>query len=89
MAERCLLHQSKLELLKWWLCSKGYEMQETKGCYEVLRAKKGKETVIIFKQSDKKVHFTVQQKDYRLIRQFVTETKGMEFCSYGERREGE
>ena len=81
MAERCLLHQSELKLLKWWLCSKGYELQETKSYYEVLRAKKGKETVIIFKQSDKKVHFTVQQKDYRLIRQFIAETKG-----YGERR---
>ena len=89
MAERCLLHQSKLEFLKWWLCSKGYELQDTKSCYEVLRAKKGKETIIIFKQDDKKVHFTVQQKDYRLIRQFITETKNADFCSYGERREGE
>ena len=75
MAERCLLHQSKIELLKWWLCSNGYELQDTKGFYEVLRARKGKETVIIFRQSDKHEHFTVQQKDYRLIRQFVKETK--------------
>lgn len=89
MAERCLLHQSKLELLKWWLAQNGYQLQEPKGFYEVLRAKKKKETVIIYKQSDKVEHFTVQQKDYRLIRQFITETKGMDFCSCGERRDGE
>ena len=75
MAERCLLHQSKLELLKWWLSANGYEIVPTKGIYEVLRAKKEKETVIVFKQSDKTEHFTVQQKDYRLIRRFINETK--------------
>ena len=77
MAERCLLSQNKLDLLKWWLSSKGYEIQATKGVYEVLRAKKDKNTVIIFKQFDKRVHLTVQQKDHRLIRQFIRETKGV------------
>ena len=75
MAERCLLHQSKLDLLKWWLSSKGYEIQATKDCFEVLRAKKGKETVIIYKKIGAKVHFTVQQKDHKLIRQFIRETR--------------
>ena len=77
MAERCLLHKNKLELLKWWLSSKEYEIQPTKGCYEVLRAKKDKETVIIYRKSEIKEHLTVQQKDYRLIRQFIRETKGI------------
>ena len=76
MAERCLLHKNKLELLKWWLSSKGYEIQSTKDIYEVLRAKKGKETVIIYRKNEIKEHLTVQQKDYRLIRQFIRETKG-------------
>lgn len=75
MAERCLLHQSKLDLLKSWLSSKGYETQSTKGVYEVLRAKRGKETVIVFKKDNAKEHLTVQQKDHRLIRQFIKETK--------------
>lgn len=77
MAARCLLHQNKLDLFKWWLCSKGYEIQETKGFFEVLRAKKGKETIIIFRQIDKKEHLTVQNKDYRLVRQFISETRGL------------
>ena len=78
MADRCLLHQNKLDLLKWWLSSKGYEIQPTKGMYEVLRAKNGKDTVIIFKKAGAKEHLSVQEKDYRLIRQFIRETKGCE-----------
>ena len=74
MAERCLLHQNKLELFKWWLSSRGYEIQAVKGDCEVLRAKKDKETIIIFKKDRAKEHLTVQQKDYRLIRRFIRET---------------
>lgn len=79
MAERCLLHQNKLDLLKWWLTSKGYEIQATKGNYEVLRANKDKDTIIIFKKDNAKEHLSVQQKDHRLIRQFITESKGLKF----------
>ena len=75
MAERCLLHQNKLDLLKWWLSSKGYEMQATKGIYEVLRAKKNKDTIIIFRKDGAKEHLSVQDKDYKLIRQFIKETR--------------
>lgn len=75
MAERCLLHKNKLDLLKWWLSSKGYEIQATKDVYEVLRAKKDKSTIIIYKKDNAKEHLTVQQKDHILIRQFIKETK--------------
>ena len=75
MAERCLLHQNKLELLKWWLSSRGYEIQSTKGMYEVLRAKKDKDTVIVFRKNGAKEHLSVQQKDYKLIRQFIQDTR--------------
>ena len=75
MAERCLLHQNKLELLKWWLTTKGYEIQPTKGYFEVLRAKKDKDTIIIYRKIEIKEHLTVQQKDYKMIRQFIRETR--------------
>lgn len=78
MAERCLLHQNKLELFKWWLSSRGYEIHAVKGDYEVLRAKKDKVTIIIYKKVGAKEHLTVQQKDYRLIRRFIRETHGGE-----------
>ena len=87
MAERCLLHKNKLDLLKWWLSSKGYEIQATKGCYEVLRAKKSKDTVIVFKKDNAKEHLSVQQKDYRLIRQFIRETKELVGEDNGEEKE--
>ena len=76
MAERCLLHRNKLEPLKIWLTSSGYELHPLKGMYEVLRATKGKETVIIYRKSLAKEHLTVQQKDQGLIRRFIRETKG-------------
>jgi hypothetical protein len=87
MAERCLLHKNKLDLLKWWLSSKGYEIQAIKGYYEVLRAKKDKSTVIIFKKDNAKEHLSVQQKDYRLIRQFIRESKEMVGDSNAEEKE--
>lgn len=77
MAERCLLHKNKLELFKWWLSSKGYEIQATKGFYEVLRAKKKKNIVIVFQRYNADEHLSVQQKDYRLVREFIRETKEM------------
>lgn len=77
MAERCLLHQNKLDLLRWWLLSRGYEIQAPKGIYEELRAKKGKDTVIIFKKAGAKEHLSVQEKDRYLIRQFLRETRAL------------
>ena len=76
MAERCILHKSKLNQFREWLFSKGYVIESTKGDYEVLRAKKGKNTVIIYEKLYAKEHLTVQQKDYNLVRQFLKETKG-------------
>lgn len=75
VAERCLLHKNKLELFKGWLSLKGYEIQDTKGDYEVLRAKKNNDTVIIFRKFNAKEHLTVQQKDRKLIQQFIWERK--------------
>ena len=75
MAERCLLHKNKLELLKWWLTTRKYEIQQPKSIYEVLRAKTDNDTIIIFKKDRAKEHLTVQQKDYKLVRQFIKETK--------------
>lgn len=78
MAERCLLHKNKLELFEWWLASRGYDIQPVKGLYEVLRAKKDSDTVIVYERNKAKEHLTVQQKDYHLVRQFITETKDLQ-----------
>lgn len=40
MAVRNLLHKNKLEDFKQWLVECGWEIEPTKGDYEVLRARK-------------------------------------------------
>lgn len=42
MANRHTLHKNKLKAFKDWLISDGWEIEDTKGFYEILRAKKGK-----------------------------------------------
>ena len=76
MAERCILHKNKLNQFREWLFLRGYAIESPKGEYEVLRAKKGLNTVIIYERLNAKEHLTVPQKDYNLVRQFLKETKG-------------
>ena len=71
MSDRTLLHRNKLEMFKWWLTSIGYEIQNTKGGSEVLRAKKDSETVIIFQKQNAKEHLTVREQDLDLVKKFV------------------
>jgi len=72
MAIRELLHKSKLNELEKWLEVQGYMILATsKNPYEVLRAKKDKDMVIIYCKADSKEHLSVMDKDYGLIRRFV------------------
>ena len=69
-AERCLLHQNKLDLFRWWLSSIGYEIQPTKGNSEVLRAKKENDLIVVFSRQNAE-HLTIQDKDYEFVRRFL------------------
>lgn len=71
MANRNTLHINKLEDFKNYLSCIGFEIQPTKGFYEVLRAKKDKRTVIVYEKSEAKEHLTVQDKDTDLLREFI------------------
>lgn len=71
MGNRHLLHKNKLELFKEWLVSKGYTIQDTKGYFEALRAKKDLHTIVIFYQLDASEHLTVLDKDCWLVMQFI------------------
>jgi len=74
MANRDLLHKSKLSLFAEWLTKQGWIIQSTKGNYEVLRAKKtGYDTLIIWTRSNAKEHYSVPDKWYALVRQFISE----------------
>ena len=76
MASRAILHINKLKKLEKWLEKQGYMILPTsKNPYEVLRAKKDKNTVIIYQKSNTKEHLSVMEKDYDLIRKFIEESK--------------
>jgi hypothetical protein len=59
MADRHTLHKSKLEDFKEWLINDGWVIENIKGFYEVLRAKKGKRTILIYSKLEAKEHYTI------------------------------
>lgn len=72
MAARALLHKSKLKELETWLEKQGYVILTANGdSCEVLRAKKDKDTVIIYRKLAAKEHLSVMDKNYALIRRFI------------------
>lgn len=76
MANRALLHMNKLKDFESWLEKQGYMILLTsKNPYEILRAKKGKDTVIIYRKGDSKEHLSIMDKDYDLIHKFMMESK--------------
>ena len=76
MAIRALLHMNKLKDFESWLEKQGYMiLQTSKNPYEILRAKKDKDTVIIYQKSDSKEHLSIMDKDYALIHRFIMESK--------------
>jgi hypothetical protein len=66
-----MLHVNKLEEFEQFLEVKGYMILPTVGAYEVLRARKGKDTVIVYRQREVKEHLSIMDKDYRLVREFM------------------
>jgi hypothetical protein len=76
MANRALLHMNKLKDFESWLEKQGYMILPTsKNPYEILRAKKSKDTVIIYRKGDSKEHLSIMDKDYDLIHEFMMESK--------------
>lgn len=76
MAIRALLHMNKLKDFESWLEKQGYMILPTsKNPYEILRAKKDKDTVIIYQKGDSKEHLSIMDKDYALMHKFIMESK--------------
>lgn len=77
MAVRNILHIDKLEAFEEFLRFEGYMILPlSKNPYEVLRAKKGRGTVIIYRRSEAKEHLSVMDKDYGLVEKFLRDWKG-------------
>lgn len=72
MATRNILHISKLQEFEDFLETKGYMIVATsKNPYEVLRAQKDGDTVIVYQKKDAKEHLSTMDKDYELVREFI------------------
>lgn len=86
MATRNILHISKLQEFEDFLEHKGYMIVATsKNPYEVLRAQKDGDTVIVYQKKDAKEHLSTMDKDYRLVREFI---KGQKKQSNADRIRG-
>lgn len=75
MANRHTLHKNKLTAFKDWLISDGWEIEDTKGFYEVLRAKKGKRVLIVYERFDMKEHYSLADRDCPIVGQFLRQRK--------------
>ena len=72
MATRNILHISKLQEFEDFLETKGYMILATsKNPFEVLRAQKDGDTVIVYQKKDTKEHLSTMDKDYHLMREFI------------------
>lgn len=86
MATRNILHINKLQEFEEFLEHKSYMIIATsKNPYEVLRAQKDGDTVIVYQKKDAKEHLSTMDKDYRLVREFI---KGQRKLSNGDRIRG-
>lgn len=73
MAIRNKLHYKHIEDFKKYLINNGYIIKQPKMIYEVIRAIKDNDLVVIYSKLNSKEHLTVQQKDINLVNQFFIE----------------
>lgn len=73
MADRGTLHIYDLILFDTFMLLRGHQKVPTKGLYEERRYKcVGEAPVILFKKGAAVEHVTVQDKDYKLVKEFFT-----------------
>lgn len=74
MANRNTLHSNKLDAFRKWLIKTGWTIEEPKGIWEVLRAKKaGRKNPLIVYQKMNKEHLSVLDRDIDVIKRFLQE----------------
>ena len=77
MANRHTLHISKLEDFKKWLVKDGWEIEESKGIFEVLRARKSgrQNPLIVYRKADAKEHLSIMDRDSGVVGAFLRDCK--------------
>ena len=78
MANRHLLAINKLEDFRNWLLKNGWKIEETKGKYEVLRARKSTEKlplIVYKKDKDGLIHLSVSDWNTKYVYEFINDNK--------------
>lgn len=77
MANRHTLHISKLEDFKEWLVKDGWEIEEPKGIWEVLRARKSgrQNPLMVYRKADAKEHLSIMDRDSDVVGAFLRDCK--------------
>ena len=78
MANRHLLAINKLEDFRNWLLKNGWQIEETKGKYEVLRARKSTEKlplIVYKKDKDGLIHLSVSDWNTKYVADFINSKK--------------
>lgn len=78
MANRHLLAINKLEDFRNWLLKNGWQIEETKGKYEVLRARKSTEKlplIVYKKDKDGLIHLSVSDWNTKYVYEFINDNK--------------
>lgn len=80
MANRNTLHISKLDAFKEWLVKDGWELEEPKGRYEVLRARKPgrKNPLLVYEKLDAKEHLSLMDRDTGVVGAFLRDSKKLQ-----------
>lgn len=72
MANRHLLHKSRLDEFREWLIAEGWQIYPCRDCYEVLRALSPKKKwFIAYRKTEVKEHYTVRDEDMSVLRRFL------------------
>jgi hypothetical protein len=78
---RSLLHKPTLDAFTRWLENLGWEVQPTKGCYEVLRMTHPKDEspklgpLLVHRKSEIKEHYTTHGISEDLVRKWIREKR--------------
>lgn len=72
---RCLLSLSKIDNFAAWAATHGWQREETKGAFEVLRLRKDGKLAVYYKRLDAKEHATVFGVGARLVRDWLRERR--------------
>ena len=79
MADRRTLHINKLEDFISWLIEDGWEIEEVRGDYEVLRARKSgrKHPLIVYTklESKEKPHLSLMDRDIGVVMAYLRDRK--------------